>query len=125
MISKNPEQIGNKEGKFYIVFEKFASSNASLMLMKNTNDRDELKKWISEEERNKLSKLENEIEEIEQEIKELHMEKEIKGISGSEKYSADIANQNQTKKLKLKRFNQELIEKKRKARGDISISGKP
>jgi hypothetical protein len=75
---------------------------------------------MNEKDKEKITQMKKNVEQKENEIKELNSQKEFKDINGHDKISSDNPIQEQERRFKLKKLQKELIEFKRKNRGDIS-----
>jgi hypothetical protein len=90
------------------------------MLEKLDKDRNKIKEWMNEDDKKEINQMADNVTKKESEIKELNSQKEFKGINGSDKISSDNPIQEQERRFILKKLQKELIEFKRKSRGDIS-----
>jgi hypothetical protein len=86
LIHETPDMIGYKWHEFYIIFDKFRNSNATFILEKYQRDRDTIKEWMSEEERNELRYIESKVNDIENQIQELTLKSKMLSIDSFESY---------------------------------------
>jgi ATP-dependent 26S proteasome regulatory subunit len=86
LIHETPDMIGYKWHEFYIIFDKFRNSNATFILEKYQRDRDTIKEWMSEEERNELRYIKSKVNDIENQIRELTLESKMLSIDSFESY---------------------------------------